>query len=300
MMDRAIILLNGKAGNSYGRRNTFRILERLYQEGFESTVIPVGSDYPLDLPAYLKERAGQFEVCVCVGGDGSLHHAVNGMIKSGCDKPIAYIPCGTTNDFARSLELNVDLNSPEPLLKKEVLKLDAGLFNKEYFTYVAAFGALTDVSYTTPQEAKNALGYTAYALNSLSSLPNELNARVRVKIESDEYCDEGTYMYGSVSNCYSVAGVRTPLLEQVSLDDGLFEVVLIQSPKNLGDLLEITSSLLSGEISRNARKLIRLFTTRKVTFTFQDETEWTLDGEFGGTLTKATVSVRKQKLKLLR
>ena len=299
-MERAIVLLNGKAGNNFGRRNCLRILERLYQAGYETLVIPVGPDYPLDLPTFFKERADSFDLCVSVGGDGSLHHAVNGMLKSGCDQPIAYIPCGTTNDFAKSLELNTDLNSPEPLFKKTILKLDAGLFNKEYFTYVAAFGALTDVSYNTPQEAKNALGYTAYALNSLSELPNSLNAKIKVKIESDEYCDEGTYMYGSVSNCYSVAGVHTPLLGNVSLNDGLFEVILIKSPKTITELLEITSSLLSGEISPSARSLFKLFSTRKVTFTFQEETEWTLDGEFGGKLTKAAVSVRKQKLKLLR
>lgn len=299
-MDRAIVLLNGKAGNNYGRRNCFRILERLYQAGYETLVIPVGPDYPLDLPAFLKERADSFDLCVSVGGDGSLHHAVNGILKSGCDQPIAYIPCGTTNDFAKSLELNTDLNSSEPLLRKELLKLDAGLFNKEYFTYVAAFGALTDVSYTTPQEAKNALGYTAYALSSLQALPNGLNSKIRVKIESDEFCDEGTYMYGSVSNCFSVAGVRTPLLEHVSLKDGLFEVILIRSPQNITELFEITSSLLSGEISSNARSLIKLFTTKKVTFTFQNETEWTLDGEFGGKLKRASISVRRQKLKLMR
>jgi len=299
-MERAIVLLNGKAGNNFGRRNCLRILERLYQAGYETLVIPVGPDYPMDLPTFFKEHADSFDLCVSVGGDGSLHHAVNGMLKSGCDQPIAYIPCGTTNDFAKSLELNMDLNSPEPLFKKTILKLDAGLFNKEYFTYVAAFGALTDVSYNTPQEAKNALGYTAYALNSLSELPNSLNAKIKVKIESDEYCDEGTYMYGSVSNCYSVAGVHTPLLGNVSLNDGLFEVILIKSPKNITELLEITSSLLSGEISPSARSLFKLFSTRKVTFTFQEETEWTLDGEFGGKLTKAAVSVRKQKLKLLR
>lgn len=299
-MERAIVLLNGKAGNNFGRRNCLRILERLYQAGYETLVIPVGPDNPMDLPTFFNERADSFDLCVSVGGDGSLHHAVNGMLKSGCDQPIAYIPCGTTNDFAKSLELNTDLNSPEPLFKKTILKLDAGLFNKEYFTYVAAFGALTDVSYNTPQEAKNALGYTAYALNSLSELPNSLNAKIKVKIESDEYCDEGTYMYGSVSNCYSVAGVHTPLLGNVSLNDGLFEVILIKSPKNITELLEITSSLLSGEISPSARSLFKLFSTRKVTFTFQEETEWTLDGEFGGKLTKAAVSVRKQKLKLLR
>lgn len=299
-MKKVILLLNGKAGNSFSRRNAYRIIEELYDEGYEARVIPVGSDKKLDLPAYLKERKDDFDLCVCVGGDGTLHHTVNGMIKSGCDQPISYIACGTTNDFAKSLNLSVEHSSTEKLIRGEQVKLDVGLFNKEYFTYVAAFGALTDVSYNTPQEAKNMLGYTAYALNSFQSLPDGLSSRINVKIESEEFSEEGTYMYGSVSNCYSVAGIRTPILENVSLSDGLFEVVLIKAPDSLADLLEITGTLLSGDLKAKSNRHVKMFSTRKVTFTFSEKTGWTLDGEFAGNVEKATISVKKQKIKLLK
>ncbi len=299
-MKKAIVLLNGKAGNSFGRRNAYRIIEDIYESGYESLVIPVGIGVKLDLAEYLKERKDQFDLCVCVGGDGTLHHTVNGMIKGGCDQPISYIPCGTTNDFAKSVDLSSEHPSSEKLIKGELIMLDAGLFNKEYFTYVAAFGALTSVSYSTPQEAKNMLGYTAYALNSFQSLPDDLNSRIQVKIESEEFSGEGTYMYGSVSNCYSVAGVRTPILENVSLSDGLFEVVLIKAPDSLADFLEITGTMLSGDLRAKSNKHVKMFSTKKVTFTFREKTEWTLDGEFAGSIEKAAVSVKKQKIKLLK
>ena len=299
-MEKAIVFLNGKAGNNYGRRNAFRIIDGLYELDYEPTVLPVGGSRRIDLVEYLKANASQYQLCVCVGGDGSMHHTINGVIKSGCSLPIAYIPCGTTNDYAKSLGLNIDLSAAKPLFGRDIEKIDAGLFNKEYFTYVAAFGALTEVSYSTPQEVKNMLGYTAYALNSVQSLPNGLSLRIPVRVESEEFTEEDVYMYGSVSNCYSVAGIRSPILEDVSLNDGLFEVILIKAPNNIGEMMEIIGTLLGGDLHTKSNRHVRMFTTKKVTFTFEEETEWTLDGEYGGHTKKAAVSVKKQCIRLMR
>ena len=86
----------------------------------------------------------------------------------------------------------------------------------------------------------------------------------------------------------------------VSLSDGLFEVVLIKAPDSLADLLEITGTLLSGDLKAKSNRHVKMFSTRKVTFTFSEKTGWTLDGEFAGNVEKATISVKKQKIKLLK
>ena len=164
-MKKAIILLNGKSGNNQGKRNAFSIIEQINAEGYMTLVVPVGKEQITDINEVLKDQKDAFDLCVSVGGDGTLHHTINAMLKNDCNQPIVYIPCGTTNDYAHSLGLTSELPQNKELLTDEAVKLDVGLFNKEYFSYVAAFGALTDVSYNTPQEAKNALGYTAYALN---------------------------------------------------------------------------------------------------------------------------------------
>ena len=157
-----------------------------------------------------------------------------------------------------------------------------------------------EVSYSTNQDVKNVLGYTAYALNSLAAIPNGLSARIRASVESEEFSGEGEYMYGSVSNCYSVAGIQSPLLDTVELDDGYFEVVLIKAPDNIAELIEIASTLVSGDIESKNNKHVTMFKTKKVTFTFKDKTEWTLDGEYGGMVTKAAVSVKNKKMTLRR
>lgn len=299
-MKHAIILLNGKAGNNYGRRNAYRIIEQINKEGYETLVVPVGPGIDNNINEILAQYQDWIDLVVTIGGDGSLHHAINALLKNDMDKQIAYLPCGTTNDFAASLGISLERPEGDDIIKEGLITLDAGLFNKEYFTYVAAFGALTEVSYSTNQDVKNVLGYTAYALNSLAAIPNGLSARIRASIESEEFSGEGEYMYGSVSNCYSVAGIQSPLLDTVELDDGLFEVILIKAPDNIGELIEIASTLVSGDIEAKTNRHVTMFKTKKVTFTFKDKTEWTLDGEYGGMVTKAVISVKNRKLSLRR
>ena len=299
-MKHAIVLLNGKAGNNYGRRNAYRIIEQINKEGYETFVVPVGPGIDNNVEEILEHYKDWYDLCVTIGGDGSLHHTINAQLKNGIEKPIAYLPCGTTNDFATSLGITLEGPEGSDIIKEDTITLDVGLFNKEYFTYVAAFGALTEVSYSTNQDVKNVLGYTAYALNSLAAIPNGLSSRIRASVESKEFSEEGEYMYGSVSNCYSVAGMQSPLLDTVELDDGYFEVILIKAPHNIAELIEIASTLVSGDIESKANKHVTMFRTKKVTFTFKDKTEWTLDGEYGGLVTKAVISVKNRKLTLRR
>ena len=76
--------------------------------------------------------------------------------------------------------------------------------------------------------------------------------------------------------------------------------MLIKAPDNIAELIEIASTLVSGDLESKNNKHVTMFKTKKVTFTFKDKTEWTLDGEYGGMVTKATVSVKNRKLTLRR
>lgn len=64
----------------------------------------------------LAERiAGRFagaddHIIMVVGGDGTLHETLNGLIKAGSSIPLAYIPAGSGNDFARGYGI-----SPNPM-----------------------------------------------------------------------------------------------------------------------------------------------------------------------------------------
>ena len=96
------------------------------------------------------EDPGCGEIIV-FGGDGTLHNVLNALILSGRDIPLGYIPMGSTNDYAKNLGINRE-NALDVITKRNSAALDAGCFNGEYFTYVAAFGNFTDISYSTNQQ----------------------------------------------------------------------------------------------------------------------------------------------------
>ena len=49
------------------------------------------------------------DLIVCAGGDGTLNETISGVLASKRTCPLGYIPCGTTNDYASSIGLSLDV-----------------------------------------------------------------------------------------------------------------------------------------------------------------------------------------------
>ena len=153
-----------------------------------------------------------------------------------------------------------------------------GRFNERYFTYVAAFGAFTEVSYETPQDQKYALGKLAYFLDGVSRLPNLTHRWARV--EYDDGVLEDDFIFCGVTNSRSVAGfIRLKDTVGVSVSDGLFEVLLIRNPESVLQVGPIMTDLLANKFDTEYVTMIK---TRRVRFTLREPVKWTLDGEDGG------------------
>ena len=165
-----------------------------------------------------------------------------------------------------------------------------GRFNGQPFLYVAAFGAFTEIAYSTPQKNKNLLGYNAYVLEVVKSLSSI--KPYHIKVESEDQTIEGDYLYGMVSNTVSVGGFKGMPAEPVRLDDGLFEVVLVRQPQNPLQLQAVIKALLT--MSPDEGGLVTSFRTSRLRVACGQELPWTLDGEFGGAPAVAEI-VNRQK-----
>ena len=62
-----------------------------------------------DATDYVKKYGGDFGRIVAIGGDGTMNETVTGIIEAGLDTPFAFIPSGTTNDFASTHHLPTDI-----------------------------------------------------------------------------------------------------------------------------------------------------------------------------------------------
>ena len=251
---------------------------------------------PGDAAAAAAELGGSVDRVVCCGGDGTLHEVISGLMALKHRPEIGYIPAGTTNDFSRNLRLPRGMDArAETAAAGCPRPVDVGRFNDQYFIYVAAFGAFTDVSYDTPQSFKNLFGHLAYVLEGAARLPNLHSYHLTV--ESDAGREEGDFIYGMVSNTVSVGGVQSRG-HNVSLDDGLFEVVLIRFPQNPAQFQSILTYLMQGGTG-DAGGMVTQLRTANLRVTSQAPLPWTLDGEYGGDPTDTRIQVVKQAVSIV-
>ena len=107
---------------------------------------------------------------------------------------------------------------------------------------------------------------------------------------------EGDFIYGMVTNSESVGGFRNITGKNVELNDGVFEVTLIRTPKNPIELQEILGALLLQEVDN---KHICSFKAAKVEFESEQEIPWTLDGEYGGDHKNVEIRNHKQAISIM-
>ena len=156
--------------------------------------------------------------------------------------------------------------------------VDIGKFgDQRYFVYIAAFGAFTEVSYSTPQDVKNVLGHQAYILESIKALGKLKSYKMHIAWDDEA---DGEFIFGMVTNTTSVGGFSGLAPKDVSFHDGLFEGLFIRTPKSPVDLPNILSGLLLFPEQEN-KDMIR-FKSSKFTVTADEDVPWVLDGEFGG------------------
>lgn len=278
-MKKIYLICNLMSGKAVIGAHLGKIINRLTEAGAEVTVHPTQCKGDGSASAEYACKAG-FDLIVCCGGDGTLNEVIHGCMNARTAPPIGYIPAGSTNDFARSLNIPTNImEAAEIIINGVPQSCDIGRFGKKHFTYIAAFGAFTEVSYQTAQNIKNVLGHTAYLLSGMMSLTKIKTSRMRVEYDGKIIEDE--FIYGMVTNTTSVAKLLS--LPEFQKDDGLFEVTLIRKPRNIIDLQHIVTGLTNFQLGAE-KEYFTYFRASKVKITCLEEepVPWTADGEYGG------------------
>lgn len=221
------------------------------------------------------KRGKEADLIVCCGGDGTFNEVLSGILESGLDVPLGYIPSGSTNDFATTLGLPADpVRAAQRVVEGEAQSLDVGAFGNRYFSYVASFGAFTKASYSTPQNVKNAIGHLAYLMEGIQELSQI--RKTHVKLELDGETVEDDFLFGAVCNSTSVAGILTISSDRVDLCDGLFEVLLVRAPKDLAEIAECIQAIQKQTYDC---RMLTFRSAAKVRVFADPDMTWTLDGE---------------------
>lgn len=124
-------------------------------------------------------RSGQFDAILAAGGDGTVHHAVEGLI--GSDTPLGIIPMGTANVFAREISLP---RSPGPLAKAllegATRSIAVGQVNDRPFLFVVGVGFDAEAVRIFERESTRKWGQAGYVWPIMRALFSYKDRPVRV------------------------------------------------------------------------------------------------------------------------
>ena len=295
---KALILLNNSAGTGKAGLNTWLIIKKIAEKGYEPIVYPIIPGTELISERILSAYEGEIDLVLCSGGDGTLNHVVQGIMGLRTKPRLAYLPAGSTNDFARTLGIPSEFEKALDMATQDrTFRYDVGTLNGRYFNYVAAFGAFSAVSYATDQQMKNILGYAAYIVSAVSELYENMRYSRHIRIESDDFVLEDDYIFGAVCNSAYVAGFTIFKDMDVRLDDGKMEILLIKTPKTAADLQGILNAVQRGIPDD---PFITFKHISNVRFLSDEEIAWTVDGEYGGSYKDTEIRVAQQAVSIMR
>ena len=245
-----LMIVNPRAGRSKPRGPLYDAAAALCDAGYLLRIRRTTAAG--DAARIAAQEGGDYDTVVAVGGDGTLNEVISGIQTLKTPPAVGYLPQGSTNDFAASLEIPSDpVQAAEAIVRGQRRQLDIGRFGERIFVYVASFGAFTRTSYTLRPY------------------------KVRITADGETLDDE--YLFGAVANSTSIAGMMKLEREEVILDDGLFELLLVPHPQNAAELQNLIWALLNQQY--NSGGLIFRHVSALHVETDED-LPWSLDGEY--------------------
>jgi diacylglycerol kinase (ATP) len=286
---RIVLVVNVRSRK--GRRHYRGLPSRLAAAG-----VPVSATFPIEDPARLHDILGEAlalepDLLVFGGGDGSLTAAAATLAHR--DTALGVLPLGTTNNFARSLGLTLDLNDAiATLASGKVADVDLARAGDHLFANMASIGLSVEVARAAPALLKRMLGRGAYTLTALRHLPSHASFRATLTVDGTER-ELWTHQLNIANGAYH-AGRR--IARGASIDDR--ELIVYR----LGDAsrLRLTSQTLDQVLFGPYRPLAAgpYVTTRELWVTTDPPLPLDLDGEVRGT-TPVRISLLPQALRVL-
>ncbi|MBQ4081698.1 MAG: YegS/Rv2252/BmrU family lipid kinase [Clostridia bacterium] len=292
---KALFIVNPFAGKGVSNRQLQKIIRVFEHEEWNVTLYLTTA--PNDATYKVIADSEQYDRILCLGGDGTLNEVIRGLVQIDKHIPIGYIPAGSTNDLGFSIGMPKNhVKAAKQIINGCLHDHDVGIFGDDHFVYIASFGAFTKVSWATPQSIKRIFGHSAYVFEGAKALFDIRAYKMRVQTDEGEF--QGNYIYGGVSNTFSVGGMYRFSKTEADLSDGLLEVMLVEEPAKAVEIPALLDQLIRHDYNS---KYIRFVHTKQAVFTPLDAQYpvWTMDGERKDCEGEATLGCLHQTVQLI-
>lgn len=277
-MQRARIIYNPTSGRELIKKKLPYILQRLEQAGYEASChATTGAGDATRAADQAVKR--EFDLVIAAGGDGTIYEVINGLAERKNRPKLGIIPTGTTNDFARALEIPKEIEKACDILTGGIeTAIDIGKVNRQYFINIAGGGTLTQLTYEVPSKLKTMLGQLAYYMKGIEKLV--FLKPTRMRIQSREMTIDEEIMIFLVANSHSVGGLDK-ITPNAELNDGYFDVLVVKKT-SIAEFIRLATLALRGEHLKDPRVIY--FQSAELKITAQSKVQVNLDGELGGQL----------------
>lgn len=247
-----LVLSNPTSGGGAGQRYRELTIAHLHEKSIEFEDITCDS-YAEAKESLRRSLSKEVAGVIVVGGDGMVHLAAQELAHTHI--PLALVPAGTGNDFARTLGYNLEspLESLEYALQNSPIAVDLGLANGEFFAEILStgFDSVVNERANKFRRIQGRMKYNIAILLVLSTFQPKLY-RFRV----DGVTFESKAMLIAVSNGVSYGGGMR-ITPDASIDDGQFDVMIL-GPVSRLEFLRVFPKVFSGShISHPAVKILR-------------------------------------------
>ena len=208
------------------------------------------STAPGDIEARARRHADDGAARIVVmGGDGSIHEAVNGVMASNGGAALGVIPAGSGNDFAKANAIPAHATDAAELLADRLAsdtplrQVDLGCMNGRYFANGAGMGFDAKVS-AIANSIRFPLGDAVYLLAVVRGLISGV-ITPQLRMECDDETLEGQFTLANFSNGQWVGSVF-PIAPMAKNNDGLLDLVYVDALSR-SRILRLLPKLLKGK-----------------------------------------------------
>ncbi len=227
-MKKVKFLYNPHSGRGQTEEHLYTVIDMYKNNGF--SIIPC----PLTFDARTESIAcgldSSFDHLLVAGGDGSINYVVNHLKTCGADIPLAILPTGTANDFAKLLGMPANVeHAVRAILSGQRRRIDLGCVNGTYFVNVCSCGLFTGVSQQTPTVAKNIFGRLSYIVGGAVDLTHLHKMHLDITSDGGDFSGEALILL--VFNGKSAGNFKLAYTSEV--DDGLLDVLVVKGDSAL-------------------------------------------------------------------